>query len=91
MSNARTAHALHHWRFHLYEWVKIWIDGNGYSSAKELKKRDKMSTKKRRKYANKIVDRMVDEGVVKKLWKEFRGTIDDAANAKQGRYEAGSP
>jgi hypothetical protein len=91
MSNARTAHALHHWRYHLYEWVKIWIDGNGYSSAKELKKRDKMSTKKRRKYANKIVDRMVDEGVVKKLWKEFRGTIDDAANAKQGRYEAGSP
>lgn len=91
MSNASTAHALHHWRYHLYEWVKIWIDGNGYSSAKELKKRDKMSTKKRRKYANKIVDRMVDEGVAKKLWKEFRGTIDDAANAKQGRYEAGSP
>ena len=91
MSNARTAHSLHHWRYHLYEWVKIWIDGNGYSSVKELKKRDKMSTKKRRKYANKIVDRMVDEGVVKKLWKEFRGTIDDAANAKQGRYEVGSP
>ena len=91
MSNARTAHALHHWRYHLYEWVVIWIDGNGYSSVKELKKRDKMSTKKRRKYANKIVDRMLDEGVVKKLWKEFRGTIDDAANAKQGRYEAGSP
>jgi hypothetical protein len=91
MSNARTAHALHHWRYHLYEWVVIWIDGNGYSSVKELKKRDKMSTKKRRKYANKIVDRMVEEGVVKKLWKEFRGTIDDAVNAKQGRYEAGSP
>jgi hypothetical protein len=91
MGNARTAHALHHWRYHLYEWVVIWIDGNGYSSVKELKKRDKMSTKKRRKYANKIVDRMVEEGVVKKLWKEFRGTIDDAVNAKQGRYEVGSP
>jgi hypothetical protein len=91
MSNARTAHSLHHWRFHLYEWVVQWIDGAGYSSVKELKKRDKMSTKKRRKYANKIVDRMVEEGVVKKLWKEFRGTIDEASNAKQGRFEGGSP
>lgn len=91
MANARTAHALQHWRYHLYQWVVIWIDGHGYSSPKKLKKRDKMSTKKRRKYANKIVDRMVDEGVVKQLWKEFRGTIDDAANSKQGRFEVGSP
>jgi len=91
MSNARTAHALQHWRYHLYEWVVIWIDGKKYSTPKELKRRDKMSTKKRRKYANKIVDRMADEGVLKQLWKEFRGTIDDAANAKQGRYEVASP
>jgi hypothetical protein len=28
---------------------------------------------------------------VKKLWKEFRGTIDEASNAKQGRFEGGSP
>lgn len=91
MSNARTAHALHHWRYHLYEWVVIWIDGKGYGTNKELKKRDQMSTKKRRKYANKIVDRMVEDGVVKKLWKEFRGTIDEAKDAKQGRFEAGSP
>lgn len=91
MSNARTAHALQHWRYHLYEWVVVWIDGHGYSSPKELKKRDRMSTKKRRKLANKIVDRMADEGVVKQLWKEFRGTIDDAANAKQGRFEVTSP
>jgi hypothetical protein len=91
MSNARIAHALQHWRYHLYEWVVIWIDGKKYSTPKELKKRDKMSTKKRRKYANKIVDRMADEGVLKQLWKEFRGTIDDAASAKQGRYEVASP
>lgn len=91
MSNARTAHALRHWRYHLYEWVVIWIDGHKYSTPKELKKRDKMSTKKRRKYANKIVDRMSDEGVLKQLWKEFRGTLDDAANSKQGRFEVGSP
>jgi hypothetical protein len=91
MSNARTAHALHHWRYHLYEWVVDWIDKNGYSSVKELKKRDKMSTKKRQKYANKIVDRMAEEDVLKKLWKEFRGNIDEAKDAKQGRFEAGSP
>lgn len=89
--NARTAHALQHWRYHLYEWVVEWLHNQKYDTAKELKRRDKMSTKKRRKHANKIVDRMVDDGVVKKLWKEFRSTIDDAANAKQGRFEVGSP
>jgi hypothetical protein len=91
MSNARTAHALHHWRYHLYEWVVDWINKNGYSSAKELKRRDKMSTKKRSKYANKIVDRMAKEDVLKTLWKEFRSNIDEAKDAKQGRFEAGSP
>ncbi|KAI3475580.1 hypothetical protein L1887_63010 [Cichorium endivia] len=88
--NARTAHALQHWRYHLYEWVVEWLHNQKYDTAKELKRRDKMSTKKRRKHANKIVDRMVDDGVVKKLWKEFRTTIDDAANAKQGRFEVWS-
>jgi hypothetical protein len=50
-----------------------------------------MSTKKRRKRANKIVDRMVDEGVLKTLWREFRNTADTARNSKQGRYEVASP
>lgn len=87
MSNAETAHELQHWRLHLYKWVVQWIDANGYSTAEKLVERDRWSTKKRRKYANRIADRMEKEGVVKKLWREFRDSIDRAAESKQGRWE----
>jgi hypothetical protein len=90
-ANATTAHALSHWKYHLNEWVVTWLTSRGYCTAAALLERDKMSTKKRRKRANKIVDRMVDEGVLKTLWREFRNTADTARNSKQGRYEVASP
>jgi hypothetical protein len=90
-ANAKTAHALSHWKYHLNEWVVIWLTSQGYCSAEALLERDKMSTRKRRKRANKIVDRMVDEGVLKTLWREFRSTADTARNSKQGRYDFASP
>lgn len=93
MSNAKTAHALQHWRYHLNEWVVEWVDKHGYSTAKKLEKREKnrKKPKKLRKEANGILDRMVEEGVVKMLWHQFRDTIDEAAHAKQGRYGGESP
>jgi hypothetical protein len=90
-ANAETAHALSHWKYHLNEWVITWLTSRGYCSATALLERDKMSAKKRRKRANKIVDRMVEEGVLKILWREFRNTADTARNSKQGRYEIASP
>jgi hypothetical protein len=90
-ANATTAHALSHWKYHLNEWVVTWLTSHGYCSAAALLERDGMSTKKRRNRANKIVDRMVDEGVLKTLWREFRNTADTARNSKQGRYEVASP
>lgn len=86
MSNAHTAHSLHHWRYHLNEWVIEWLTRNGYNNPDEVVKRDAWSTKKRRKFANKITDRMEKEGVIKQLYRDYRKNIDEARNSKQGRY-----
>lgn len=90
-ANARTAHQLQHWRYHLNAYVEVWLERQGYGRAEELSKRDKWSTKKRRKYANKILDRMKLEGEVKVLWNKFRESIEEARNSKQGRFEALTP
>lgn len=91
MSNAQTAHALQHWRFHLNEWVVDWLDREGYNAAARVVRRDRWSTEKRCKEANKITDRMQQEGVIKGLWNEFQNNIDEARNSKQGRYRFDSP
>ncbi|KAK4541045.1 hypothetical protein LTR36_008414 [Oleoguttula mirabilis] len=89
MANAETAHSLSHWRYHLNEWVIQWLDRSGYNTAEKIVQRDGWSTKKRRKYANKVADRMEQEGVVRDLWREFRKNIDEARSSKQGRFTAG--
>ncbi|EME86134.1 uncharacterized protein MYCFIDRAFT_39486 [Pseudocercospora fijiensis CIRAD86] len=90
-ANARTAHQLQHWRFHLNAYVEVWLERQGYGRAEELSRRDKWSTRKKRKYANKILDRMKLEGEVKVLWNRFRESIEEARNSKQGRFEALTP
>lgn len=90
-ANAATAHALQHWKYHLNEFVLTWLISKGFENEREVIRRDRMSTRKRRKLANKIVDRMVDEGKVKELWGEFKGSVESARNSKQGRFERYSP
>lgn len=86
MANAQTAHALQHWRYHLNAYIVTWLTRAGYETAEAVVKREKMSAKKRRKHANKIVDMMEEEGLIKSLWNDFRQNIDEARNAKQGRF-----
>lgn len=86
MSNAQTAHALQHWKYHLNEWVVTWLTKNGYLAPAEIVRRDSWNEKKRRKTANKISDRMEKDGVVRQLWQDFRQNIDDARDSKQGRW-----
>ena len=86
MGNAKTAHALQHWKYHLNAWVVVWLTSNGYLRAEKIVERDSWSERKRRKHANKIADRMEKMGVVKKLWKEFSGNISEARDSKQGRW-----
>lgn len=86
MANAQTAHALQHWRYHLNAYIVTWLTRAGYDSPEAIVKREKMSAKKRRKHANKIVDTMEEEGLIKSLWNDFRQNLDEARNAKQGRF-----
>ncbi|GAB1742237.1 hypothetical protein NU219Hw_g7794t1 [Hortaea werneckii] len=89
MANARTAHTLTHWRWHLYQWAVMWLTKSGYMTDAKVVKRDGWSSTKRRKYANKVVDRMEADGVVGDLWREFRRNLDEARTSKQGRFDAG--
>lgn len=78
MQNARTAHALAHWRFHLNEWVVDFLKEEGYCTPEKIVQRDGWSIKRRRKYANKVVDSMEEAGEIKKLHRDFRNEINTA-------------
>lgn len=88
MSNAQTAHSLSHWKWHLYEWVVDYLGQAGYTAPEKIVKRDKWSTRKRRKYGNKIVDAMQHDGKIKELYRDFKNEIDAARNAKVGRFDS---
>jgi len=92
MQNARTAHALAHWRYHLNKWVIDYLKEQGYLAASKIVERDGWTVKKRRKYANKIADRMEVEGEVKRLHRDFRNEINTAqfANVSNDQNMRGS-
>ncbi|KAH7377795.1 hypothetical protein BKA66DRAFT_443057 [Pyrenochaeta sp. MPI-SDFR-AT-0127] len=81
-ANAQVAHTLHHWRYHLYQWVKDYLEREGHLSAKKLVKRDKWSDKKRHKAALKIVDGMDSEGEVRKLYRLYKDQVEFAVEAR---------
>ncbi|KAH3979400.1 hypothetical protein HBH64_041180 [Parastagonospora nodorum] len=78
-SNAQVAHTLHHWRYHLYSWVKDYLVREGYLAAEKLVKRDGWSDKKREKAALKIVKHMEAAGEVMKLYKLYKDQMTYAA------------
>ncbi|KAL6230780.1 hypothetical protein BDW75DRAFT_58638 [Aspergillus navahoensis] len=69
--NAALAHTLTHWRFHLNEWVVEHLRTAGYFSDKKILKRSQYSQKKKNKHAAKAVNKMIESGEVKKLWRDF--------------------
>ncbi|GAB7339293.1 hypothetical protein MBLNU457_5946t1 [Dothideomycetes sp. NU457] len=86
-ANAETAHALTHWRWHLYDWVVDYLTAKGHNTPEMIVKRDSWSERKRRKRANKIVDAMEVEGKIKELYQDFKSQIKDARFSKQGRFD----
>ncbi|KAI0023156.1 hypothetical protein F4780DRAFT_730154 [Xylariomycetidae sp. FL0641] len=79
-SNAETAHALYHWKYALKEWVEDRLEGEGHMKPEKLREREKMKAKKRRKIADAIVTRWIDEGRVASLYGDFKGTLEEARN-----------
>lgn len=91
MANARTAHALAHWRYHLYQWVVDELEERGHLKPKKVLERDRWSTSKRREYANGVVDEMEEAGVIKNLYRDFKGQIETAQNEVQRGTYVSSP
>lgn len=79
-SNAEAAHALYHWKRGLLEWVDDKLESEGLMSAGQLKAREKLTPKKRYKFANKTIERWVDDGTVKELYGAFSRFIEEARN-----------
>ncbi|KAM7195008.1 protein of unknown function (DUF4211) domain containing protein [Naviculisporaceae sp. PSN 640] len=86
-SNAETAHSLLHWRFALLDWVDSNLEADGYMTPEQLKERLHWKPKKKYKLVERILERWVQEGAVRRLWREFKETIETARNkSTTGRY-----
>ncbi|KAJ4372818.1 hypothetical protein N0V86_008184 [Didymella sp. IMI 355093] len=81
-ANAQVAHTLHHWRYHLNDWVKGYLSSNGYLTPEKLVKRDKKSDRKREKEARKIVDEMEGKGEIRKLHRLYKDQVTFAVEAQ---------
>ncbi|KAL9038789.1 MAG: hypothetical protein Q9180_002918, partial [Flavoplaca navasiana] len=86
-ANAETAHALHHWRHQLNQFVLICLRSEGHLAPEKILERDRWNTKKKEKYANGVVDEMEANGQMKELYREFKQNLEIAREAKnEGNY-----
>ncbi|KAF1933197.1 uncharacterized protein M421DRAFT_415558 [Didymella exigua CBS 183.55] len=81
-ANAQVAHTLHHWRYHLNDWVKGYLESNGHLTPEKLVKRDKKSDRKREKEARRIVDEMENKGEIRKLHRLYKDQVQFAVEAQ---------
>lgn len=79
-SNAETAHSLLHWKMALLDWVDANLETGGYMTADRLKERLNWKAKKKYRLVDKILALWVEKGVIRRLWKEFKDTIETARN-----------
>ena len=80
--NAVIAHSLHHWRWHLNEWILDWLKSEGHTSPEKVVERDSWTDKKRTKYANHVVDEMEVSGEIKRLHRDFQNNLNEARDYK---------
>lgn len=79
-ANAEIAHSLLHWRFALNEWVLDWLRAEGHITPTKIVEREDWSERKRRDYANKVVDEIERAGEVRTLYRDFKGVLETARN-----------
>ena len=80
-ANAQVAHTLHHWRYHLNDWVNRYLETNAYLTPEKLVKRDKKSARRREKEARRIVDEMEKKGEIRKLHHLYKDQVRFAVEA----------
>jgi hypothetical protein len=59
-----------------------YLHKEGHLSQEKVFERDSWSTKKKRKYANKITDKMEETKQIKSLYNDFKANVENARNAK---------
>jgi hypothetical protein len=79
--NAVAAHTLEHWRRDLRDEVWKRLEALGELAPERIVERDGLGAKRRREYANAVVDRMEVEGMVRELYQIYKDTIEDARNS----------
>lgn len=79
---AQKAHLLHHWKFELNQWVIGNLESEGELRPEKLVARDKMTTEKRRQYANRIVDRWEESKILKDLYRDYKNQVSELEEAK---------
>ena len=75
-------HALYHWRYALNQTVLDWLKINGHLTPTMIVERESLRRKKREKSANKIVDGMVENGIMQELYKQFKENLEIARSTK---------
>jgi hypothetical protein len=86
-SNAETAHNLMHWKHSLLDWVDTRLHEEGHMAPSKLAERERMGPKKKDKLVDNILTRWSENGVIKALYQDFKGTIEQARNkSTAGRY-----
>lgn len=81
-ANAQVAHTLHHWRYHLYSWVKDYLAREGHLTAEKLVQRDGWTDKKRHKAAEKIIATMEEKGEMRKLYHLYKDQMTYASEVR---------
>ena len=81
---------LSHWKHALNEWVIATLENDGQLTHQKLAARDKMKPKHRTKDANHIVDTWEANGEIKDLYRDFKGQLEAAKEAKPGRFDGGA-
>ncbi|KAK4123406.1 hypothetical protein N657DRAFT_664416 [Parathielavia appendiculata] len=86
-SNAEAAHNLIHWKYALLDWVDTRLHEEGHMAPSKLAERERMWPKQKYKLVDSILEHWVANKVVKALYSDFKGTIEEARNKKTtGRY-----
>ncbi|TAQ89595.1 hypothetical protein B7494_g2060 [Chlorociboria aeruginascens] len=80
--NADQAHTLIHWKYALNVWVVDTLESDGYLKPEKLAEREKMKAKQRKEYANRVVDQWEADRVIKKLYTDFKNTLETAMEDK---------
>jgi hypothetical protein len=81
-ANAQVAHTLHHWRYHLYSWVRDYLAREGHLTAEKLVQRDGWTNKKREKASLKIIKKMEASGEIRKLYVLYKEQMKYASEVR---------